>query len=93
MTAKKKASTGRQGARAASETAAVQPRDIVADVRLALTWLERRGTKKNREGMARYGIVADKMFGVSMGTMQSLARQLGKSHKLAQAPRSRCWPA
>lgn len=58
---------------------------VDADVRLALAWLERRGTRRNREGMARYGIVAKKVFGVSMGTMQSLARRLGKRHDLAAA--------
>lgn len=52
---------------------------------MALRWLERRGSKKNRDGMARYGIVAEKVFGVSMGSMQSLARKLGKDHKLAAA--------
>ena len=61
------------------------PRDIAGDVAYALEWLERRGTKKNRDGMARYGIVADKVFGVSMGTMQSLARELGRDHKLSEA--------
>lgn len=58
-----------------------------ADPRVAeaLAWLERRGTARNREGMARYGIVAPKVFGVSMATMQSLARRLGRDHALAQA--------
>jgi len=35
--------------------------------------------------MARYGIVAKKVFGVSMGTMQSLAKELGRNHALSQA--------
>jgi len=61
------------------------PRDVAGDVAYALEWLERRGTKKNRDGMARYGIVADKVFGVSMGTMQSLAKELGRDHKLSEA--------
>jgi len=61
------------------------PRDIAGDVAYTLEWLERRGTKKNRDGMARYGIVADKVFGVSMSTMQSLARELGRDHKLSEA--------
>ena len=61
------------------------PRDVTGDVAYALEWLERRGTKKNRDGMARYGIVADKVFGVSMGTMQSLAKELGRDHKLSEA--------
>lgn len=50
-----------------------------------LAWLERRGTKANVEGMARYGIVARKAFGVSMGTMRSLAKELGHDHDLARA--------
>jgi 3-methyladenine DNA glycosylase AlkD len=60
-------------------------RDIAADVAYALTWLERRGTRRNRDGMARYGIVAKKVFGVSMGTMRSLAKELGRDHALSQA--------
>jgi 3-methyladenine DNA glycosylase AlkD len=69
----------RRGASARSRTAG-DPR--VADV---LAWLEKRGTARNREGMARYGIVAHKVFGVSMATMQSLAKRLGRDHALAQA--------
>jgi hypothetical protein len=47
----------------------------------ALAWLERRGTKRNREGMARYAIVAPKAFGVSVATLRQLAKRLG--HQLA----------
>jgi 3-methyladenine DNA glycosylase AlkD len=49
-----------------------------------LKWLERKGTRKYVEGMSRYGIQTDKrMFGVSVGTLQSFAKQLGKDHALA----------
>lgn len=50
-----------------------------------LAWLRRRGTRHNREGMARYGISSPRMFGVSMAGMQSLARRLGRDHALAAA--------
>jgi 3-methyladenine DNA glycosylase AlkD len=60
-------------------------RDVSADVAYALEWLEKRGSQKNRDGMARYGIVAKKVYGVSMGTMKTLARELGKSHALSEA--------
>ncbi|HEX6052413.1 MAG TPA: DNA alkylation repair protein, partial [Gemmatimonadaceae bacterium] len=50
-----------------------------------LTWLERRGTKKNREGMARYGIVAKKVFGVSVSDLQQLGKRMGRDHDLALA--------
>ena len=51
----------------------------------ALAWLERRGTRRNVLGMARYGIVAKRAFGVSMGTLLTLKRQVGKDHTLATA--------
>lgn len=54
-------------------------------VREVLTWLERRGTKRNREGMARYGIRSPRIFGVSMAAMQPLAKRLGNDHDLALA--------
>jgi 3-methyladenine DNA glycosylase AlkD len=49
-----------------------------------LAWLKARGTARNREGMARYGIVSAKMFGVSMATMRPLVKQLGRDHDLAR---------
>lgn len=52
-------------------------------VKQALTWLEKRGTKKDREGMARYGLKATKVFGVSVAEIQVLAKKLGKDHALA----------
>ena len=54
-------------------------------VRDVLTFLERRGTKKNRDGMARYAITAPKAFGVSVATLQQLAKRLGRDHELALA--------
>jgi 3-methyladenine DNA glycosylase AlkD len=35
--------------------------------------------------MARYAIIAPKVFGVSMATMQELAKRLGRDHELALA--------
>ena len=52
-------------------------------VKETLIWLERRGSQRNRAGMARYGIVAPKAFGVSVGDLRKLGKQLGKSHELA----------
>ena len=50
-----------------------------------LRWLERKGTKANRDGMARYGIIAQKVFGVSMTTLKTFAKKLGRDHELALA--------
>jgi 3-methyladenine DNA glycosylase AlkD len=35
--------------------------------------------------MARYGIVASKVFGVSVGTLRQLAKRFGRDHDLAAA--------
>ena len=56
-----------------------------AEVAEALEWMEKRGSKQNREGMARYGIVAKKVFGVSVGDVRKLGKELGRDHALAQA--------
>ena len=60
-----------------------------------LKWLERKGTRRNVEGMARYGIQSkNRVFGVSVGTLQSLAKQLGKDHALAaELWKSGCYEA
>lgn len=50
-----------------------------------LSWLERRGTARNRAGMARFGIRSEKAFGVSMATMRPLVKRLGRDHDLALA--------
>jgi 3-methyladenine DNA glycosylase AlkD len=50
-----------------------------------LAWLERRASKTNVDGMARYGIVAPKVFGVSVGVLRDYAKRLGRDHALALA--------
>ena len=55
-------------------------------VREVLEWLERRGSTRTREEMlTRYGITAPKAFGVPVGTIHVLAKQLGRDHDLAAA--------
>jgi 3-methyladenine DNA glycosylase AlkD len=55
-------------------------------VTAALAWLERRGSKRVREDMlSRYGITAPKAYGVPVGTIQQLGKQLGRDHDLAVA--------
>src|SRR5258707_1668295 len=44
--------------------------------------LRRLGTKRNVEGMARYGIRAEKVCGVSKPKLDALARKIGKNHAL-----------
>jgi 3-methyladenine DNA glycosylase AlkD len=57
-----------------------KPDDRVAAV---VTWLERTGSARVRDGMARYGLPSDRAFGVPIGVMQRYAREIGRSHELA----------
>lgn len=50
-----------------------------------LSALERKGSKANRDGMARYGIVSPKIFGVSVAAIRAMAKEIGRDHALAQA--------
>lgn len=63
------------------------PRDrIEEEVQAALRWLERQGTRKTLEEMeTRYGIHTDKAFGVPVGIIRQLAKELGRGHELAAA--------
>jgi 3-methyladenine DNA glycosylase AlkD len=72
-------------AKAARPKVRPAPHDVEAKAAYAVKWLQQRGTAANREGMARYGIVAKKVIGVSVGTLRSLAKELGRDHALAKA--------
>ncbi|HVF39072.1 MAG TPA: DNA alkylation repair protein [Gemmatimonadaceae bacterium] len=62
-----------------------QKRSATQRAEEALAIFERKGTKKNRDGMARYGIVAPKVFGVSVATIRDLGKKIGRDHDLAIA--------
>ena len=51
----------------------------------ALALLERSGSKSTRDGMARFGIIAPRAFGVPVGTIQRIAKSIGRDHELALA--------
>ncbi|MFN0101960.1 MAG: DNA alkylation repair protein [Bryobacteraceae bacterium] len=55
------------------------------EVQTALAWLEQNSTEHDRANLKRFGITADKAFGVSMANIQKLAKQLGRDHELATA--------
>jgi 3-methyladenine DNA glycosylase AlkD len=48
----------------------------------AVVELKRLGEKRNVEGMARFGIRAEKVFGVSKPKLDELAKKIGKNHRL-----------
>ena len=62
-----------------------QADETSATVDRALRALERKGTTRNRAGMARYGLVAQKVFGVSVAEIHGLAARFGRDHALALA--------
>ena len=51
----------------------------------ALAWLKRSGSRRHAAGLARYGIVAPRAFGVPMAELLKLAKRIGKDHALAAA--------
>ena len=70
--------------RAISITCSIEDTMTATRVREVLTWLERHGSKRQRDEMAkRYAIHAPKSFGVSVGAIQQLAKRLGRDHELA----------
>jgi len=55
------------------------------DVYAVVATLKRMGTKKTRDGMARYAIPSDNAFGVTVGEIKQLGKRLGRNHELAMA--------
>jgi 3-methyladenine DNA glycosylase AlkD len=51
-------------------------------LRRAMRELKRRGRRRNVEGMARFGIRAKKVYGVSKPILDTIARKIGKNHAL-----------
>lgn len=54
------------------------------DVAAALAWLERHASPKVRASMARYAIPAENAWGIAVGDLRKYARQVGRSHALAE---------
>jgi 3-methyladenine DNA glycosylase AlkD len=50
-----------------------------------LASLRKQGSARNRDGMARYAIVAPKVFGVSVAAIRDMGKQIGHDHALALA--------
>ena len=60
-----------------------EPGDALRSVDQALRALERSGTRRNRDGMARYGLIARQAFGVSLADIHRIAARCGRDHALA----------
>jgi len=64
---------------------AAASRSLAAEVNDAIHQLERHASEQIRDGMARYGIVAPRALGVSVGDVRALGKRIGKNHALARA--------
>ena len=53
------------------------------DVDAVVARLKRRGSKRVRDGMARYAIPSENAFGVPVGVLRDLGKRLGRCHELA----------
>lgn len=84
MTKARTRAGGGSRARAAASPAA-DDRSATARAQEAVAWLERNADPKTRAGMARYGIVTDRAFGLPMKALQEFAKGLGRDHALAEA--------
>jgi 3-methyladenine DNA glycosylase AlkD len=76
----------------ATTGAAKSPADVKSQVKAIMAQLESLATPKIRAEMGpRYGVHADKAFGIAVGTLQKLAKETGKSHELAIALWDQKW--
>ncbi|HET9253056.1 MAG TPA: DNA alkylation repair protein [Candidatus Eisenbacteria bacterium] len=60
-------------------------RPVRERVSAVIAMLRRKASKRNVEGMARYGIPSGNALGVSVGDLRKLAKTLGRDHDLAEA--------
>jgi 3-methyladenine DNA glycosylase AlkD len=60
-------------------------RSIDDEVESAIVWLKAHATDHTLDGMARYAIPSDNAFGVAVGDIRALGKQLGRNHELALA--------
>src|SRR5262245_57169616 len=61
------------------------PRRRANEVESVITSLKRVASKRYRAGMARFGLPSDNALGVPVGSIQKLAKRLGRDHALAAA--------
>lgn len=66
-----------------STSPTAQPLPLAEQVQAALAWLEEKRTEHDHANLARFGITANKAWGVSMANLKLLAKRLGRNHELA----------
>lgn len=66
-------------------TASTSTHSLVEQLDAVVKWLVANGSKRGRDGMARYAIPSDKAYGISVGALRQQAKRLGPNHELALA--------
>jgi len=85
---KRRARAGQMKEAASKKTSKEKPakksaRTSETDVAAVVNKLRRLGSKSARDGLARYALPADNAFGIAVGTLHKLAKDLGRNHDLA----------
>jgi 3-methyladenine DNA glycosylase AlkD len=57
---------------------------MAANVATVLAELHRLANPTNVAGMARFGIVGEKLLGISVGQLRAVAKRIGRDHELAE---------
>ena len=83
MPAKVKTTKSKRSTIAPSKKKATKSTSSSADVAAVVTSLKRLASDKVRDGMVRYAIPTDNAFGIAVGTLHKLAKDIGKNHELA----------
>jgi 3-methyladenine DNA glycosylase AlkD len=73
----------KQIAKKAPDAKSVAP--VAERVASVVASLKRAGSGKVRDGMARYAIPNDRAFGIAVGALRTMGKQLGPDHALAEA--------
>jgi 3-methyladenine DNA glycosylase AlkD len=66
-----------------AKTSPSKAKNATNNVDAVVASLKRLGTKRTRDGMARYAIPSENAFGVTVGEIRQLGKRLGHNHELA----------
>lgn len=80
---RKRLSAGKKGTAKTAPKTKSRLQAAAPDATAVVERLKRLGSKSVRDGMTRYAIPVDNAFGIMVGTLHKIAKELGRNHKLA----------
>jgi 3-methyladenine DNA glycosylase AlkD len=78
-------SIAKAAVRARKPASTPRSRPLAEQLDDVVKWLEASGSKRVRDGMARYAIPSDNALGISVGALRQQAKRLRSNHELALA--------